>query len=83
MSLSDVTGKARSGAIIEPRMVAANTVSSTGSEVKSYVPVMAVTELQSIGIILDLFIKCSLTFDLKATLQMSGPGMLRDQGQGQ
>ena len=54
MSLSDVTGKARSGAIIEPRMVAANTVSSTGSEVKSYVPVMAVTELQSIDMILDL-----------------------------
>ena len=54
MSLSDVTGNARSGAIIEPRMVAANTVSSTGSEVKSYVPVMAVTELQSIDMILDL-----------------------------
>ena len=75
MSLSDVTGKARSGAIIEPRMVAANTVSSTGSEVKSYVPVMAVTELQSIDMILDLFIKCSLTFDSMAALQMSGPGM--------
>ena len=46
MSLSDVTGSERSGAIIEPRMVAANTVSSTGSEVKSYVPVMAVTVLE-------------------------------------
>ena len=47
MSRSEVTGKARSGAIIEPRMVAANTVSSTGSEVKSYVPVIAVTELRN------------------------------------
>ncbi len=47
MSRSEVTGKVRSGAIIEPRMVAANTVSSTGSEVKSYVPVIAVTELRN------------------------------------
>ena len=50
MSRREVTGKARSGAIIEPKMVAANTVSSTGSEVKSYVPAMAVTELRNIEV---------------------------------
>ena len=84
MSLNEVTGKARSGAIIEPRMVAANTVSSTGSEVKSYVPVMAATELKNIEIMMcDMVIKCSLTFDSMAALQMFDPGMLRDRGQGQ
>ena len=49
MSLMEVTGEESSGAIMEPRMVAANTVSSTGSEVKLYVPVVVVTELRLIS----------------------------------
>ena len=49
MSLMEVTGEESSGAIMEPRMVAANTVSSTGSEVKLYVPVVVVTELMLIS----------------------------------
>ena len=49
MSLMEVTGEESSGAIMEPRMVAANTVSSTGSEVKLYVPVEVVTELRLIS----------------------------------
>ena len=49
MSLMEVTGDESSGAIMEPRMVAANTVSSTGSEVKLYVPVVVVTELRLIS----------------------------------
>ena len=49
MSLMEVTGEESSGAIMEPRMVAANTVSSTGSEVKLYVPPVLVTELRLIS----------------------------------